>query len=149
MSPQGYSSGIADQLYRNYDNNNPQTSEEWTEKHIELVKRKKEIEVKLGDKNMLADDGGRLSGKAYFQRRQRLLEEKNEIEQQLLDLKALKRKLFSMARGIIKKETATDKEKEILQGGDSHAIVLTLLKDIATSLKHIQFLLHREWTEDE
>jgi len=137
MTVQGYSSGIFNQLYRNYDNNNPENLKEWTEKRIELVKKIKNIDSQLANKNMLADDGGRLGEKAYFQRRQKLIESKNEIEQKLLDLNAIKYKFHSTISSM----------PMSYQNGDPHAIILTLLREMATSLKHIQFLLHSEWTD--
>ena len=102
MAIQGYSSGISDQLYRNYDDQGPQNIKEWTEQHIELVKQIKNIDSQLANKNVLADDGKRLSGKAYFQRRQKLIEAKNGIDQKLLDLKANTDK---SARGTILEST--------------------------------------------
>jgi len=136
--PQGVASHISYQLFRNYDHATPETMEEWKEKHAILVKKKREIEAMLSDKNILADDGERMNHKAYNKRRTELIKIKFEIENQIIELKNMKSKLFS--RQV--------KEKDILNGNDLHSTVLTALQDIAASIKNIQFLLHREWTDD-
>ena len=138
MKPQGYSSGISDQLY-NGENLDPKTYEEWEERYGKLLSRKMGIEASLSN---ISDGNGKPlhpKSKAYLMQKSLFTIEKYQIEKEMIYLKSIKKNY----------NHKQNREKQLLQGSDSHTQIFKMLSDISQTIRDMQFLLHREWTDED
>src|SRR5574343_776831 len=94
MRPQGYHSGIADQFYRNYHDDQPKTLEECNDIHTKLTTQKRAIETELANKNITLDGKTRMKDHDYQILRSELIYRKNKIETLISENKVIRTKLI-------------------------------------------------------
>ena len=108
LRPQGVTSNISTQLFRNYDDNIPRDLVDCERKITALKKQKMEIQSQVSNPNWTDEDGCRISPKQYYRYRHKLTSKLSNIDRELMDLKEWQKRAKSALRDIPTKPVLQD-----------------------------------------